>query len=155
LFTRDNFLNEIIWVYDYGTKAKNCWASRHDTILVFVKNKDLYYFNQDDIDREPYMAPVLVTKEKAKKGKLPTDVWWHTIIAQGTDSCIAPGIAKGSAQGIDSCIAPGIVYDENSTNCHSSREARNMKAREALFRRIVSASTKKNDTILKLFMHNR
>jgi len=27
------------------------------------------------------MAPGLVTEEKAAKGKLPTDVWWHTIVS--------------------------------------------------------------------------
>jgi site-specific DNA-methyltransferase (adenine-specific) len=27
------------------------------------------------------MAPGLVTKEKADLGKLPTDVWWHTIVS--------------------------------------------------------------------------
>jgi site-specific DNA-methyltransferase (adenine-specific) len=27
------------------------------------------------------MAPGLVTKEKAALGKLPTDVWWHTIVS--------------------------------------------------------------------------
>ena len=26
------------------------------------------------------MAPGLVTAEKAARGKLPTDVWWHTIV---------------------------------------------------------------------------
>jgi site-specific DNA-methyltransferase (adenine-specific) len=26
------------------------------------------------------MAPGLVTPEKAERGKLPTDVWWHTIV---------------------------------------------------------------------------
>jgi len=34
----------------------------------------------DAIEREPYMAPGLVTPEKAARGKLPTDVWWHTIV---------------------------------------------------------------------------
>ena len=27
------------------------------------------------------MAPGLVSKEKAKIGKLPTDTWWHTIVS--------------------------------------------------------------------------
>ena len=27
------------------------------------------------------MAPSLVTAEKAARGKLPTDVWWHTIVS--------------------------------------------------------------------------
>jgi site-specific DNA-methyltransferase (adenine-specific) len=26
------------------------------------------------------MAPTLVGKEKASRGKLPTDTWWHTIV---------------------------------------------------------------------------
>ena len=46
-----------------------------------MKNADNYYFNNETVDREPYMAPGLVTKEKAERGKLPTDVWWHTIVS--------------------------------------------------------------------------
>ena len=81
LFGRECFLNEIIWAYDYGGKAKSRWPSKHDTILVYVKNPDKYYFNNESVDREPYMAPGLVTPEKVAKGKLPTDVWWHTIVS--------------------------------------------------------------------------
>lgn len=81
LFGRDSFLNEIIWAYDYGGKAKNRWPSKHDTILVYVKNPKNYYFNNAEVDREPYMAPGLVTPEKVELGKLPTDVWWHTIVS--------------------------------------------------------------------------
>jgi len=81
LFGRECFLNEIIWAYDYGGKSKSRWPAKHDTILVYVKDPDNYYFNSEEVDREPYMAPGLVTKEKAEKGKLPTDVWWHTIVS--------------------------------------------------------------------------
>lgn len=81
LFGRDNFLNEIIWAYDYGGKSKNKWPSKHDTILVYVKNPVKYFFNSSEVDREPYMAPGLVTPEKVALGKLPTDVWWHTIVS--------------------------------------------------------------------------
>ena len=81
LFGRDCFLNEIIWAYDYGGKSKSRWPSKHDTILVYVKDPARYYFNSDAVDREPYMAPGLVTPEKVAKGKLPTDVWWHTIVS--------------------------------------------------------------------------
>ena len=35
----------------------------------------------DEIDRGPYMAPSLVGKEKAARGKTPTDTWWHTIVS--------------------------------------------------------------------------
>jgi site-specific DNA-methyltransferase (adenine-specific) len=81
LFGRDCFLNEIIWAYDYGGKAKNRWPAKHDTILVYVKDPKQYYFNSGEVDREPYMAPGLVTPEKVALGKLPTDVWWHTIVS--------------------------------------------------------------------------
>lgn len=81
LFGRDCFLNEIIWAYDYGAKAKSKWPAKHDTILVYVKEPKKYYFNSTEVDREPYMAPGLVTAEKAERGKLPTDVWWHTIVS--------------------------------------------------------------------------
>lgn len=81
LFGRDSFLNEIIWAYDYGGKAKNRWPAKHDTILVYVKNPADYFFDSSAVDREPYMAPGLVTPEKVAKGKLPTDVWWHTIVS--------------------------------------------------------------------------
>ena len=81
LFGRECFLNEIIWAYDYGAKAKSKWPAKHDTILVYVKDPKKYYFNSAEVDREPYMAPGLVTAEKAERGKLPTDVWWHTIVS--------------------------------------------------------------------------
>jgi site-specific DNA-methyltransferase (adenine-specific) len=80
IFGRDNFLNEIIWAYDYGARSKRRWPAKHDTILVYVKDVACYHFDPEEVDREPYMAPGLVTPEKAAKGKLPTDVWWHTIV---------------------------------------------------------------------------
>jgi site-specific DNA-methyltransferase (adenine-specific) len=81
LFGRDNFLNEIIWAYDYGARSKKKWPAKHDNILVYVKDPADYVFNNEAVDREPYMAPGLVTPEKAALGKLPTDVWWHTIVS--------------------------------------------------------------------------
>jgi len=80
LFGRDRFLNEIIWAYDYGAKTRRRWPTKHDTILVYVKDPQRYWFDSAAVDREPYMAPGLVTPEKAARGKLPTDVWWHTIV---------------------------------------------------------------------------
>ncbi|MDR0592894.1 MAG: site-specific DNA-methyltransferase, partial [Bifidobacteriaceae bacterium] len=74
---RESFLNEIIWAYDYGARSKSRWPAKHDNILVYVKDPKNYFFAADAVDREPYMAPGLVTAEKAARGKLPTDVWWH------------------------------------------------------------------------------
>ena len=80
LLGRASFKNEIIWSYDYGGRPKNRWPSKHDTLLWYARKPDDYVFNFDAMDRIPYMAPGLVGKEKAARGKTPTDVWWHTIV---------------------------------------------------------------------------
>ena len=83
IFGRDSFLNEIIWAYDYGGRSKRRWPAKHDNILLYVKDPARYTFNTDAVDRIPYMAPGLVGPEKAARGKLPTDVWWQTIVPPG------------------------------------------------------------------------
>jgi len=83
IFGRKCFLNEIVWAYDYGGKPKRRWPAKHDTILVYVRDPDRYWFDSAAVEREPYMAPGLVTPEKAARGKLPTDCWWHTIVPTG------------------------------------------------------------------------
>ena len=80
IFGRECFLNEIIWAYDYGARSKKKWPTKHDNILVYVKNPDDYVFNYDDMERIPYMSPGLVGPEKTARGKTPTDTWWHTIV---------------------------------------------------------------------------
>jgi site-specific DNA-methyltransferase (adenine-specific) len=98
IFGRDCFLNEIIWAYDYGARTRRRWPAKHDTILVYVKDFRDYYFDSDEVDREPYMAPGLVTAEKAARGKLPTDVWWHTIVP--TSGAEKTGYATQKPEGI-------------------------------------------------------
>ena len=80
IFGRHCFLNEIIWAYDFGGRPSRRWPAKHDTILYYVTDPTAYTFNRDDIDRIPYMAPGLVGPEKAARGKLPTDTWWHTVV---------------------------------------------------------------------------
>lgn len=84
LFGRASFINEIVWVYDFGGRARDRWPAKHDAILYYAKDPALRVFNADDIDREPYMSPGFAGPEKAARGKLPTDSWWHTIV--GTNS---------------------------------------------------------------------
>ncbi len=80
IFGRDAFLNELIWTYDYGAKPRRRWPAKHDTILVYVRTPGAHHFDVDAVEREPYMAPGLVSAEKAARGKRPTDVWFHTIV---------------------------------------------------------------------------
>ena len=80
LLGRERFMNEIIWAYDFGGRPKRWWPTKHDTLLWYVMDPKRYVFNFDQMDRIPYMAPGLVGKDKAARGKTPTDVWWHTIV---------------------------------------------------------------------------
>jgi len=80
IFGRDCFLNEIIWAYDFGGRPRRRWAPKHDNILLYVKDPRRYTFDLEAVERIPYMAPGLVTPEKAARGKHPTDTWWHTIV---------------------------------------------------------------------------
>ena len=81
IFGRANFVNEIIWAYDYGARPKRRWPAKHDNILLYAKDAEQNLFNIEDIARIPYMAPGLAGPEKAARGKLPTDTWWHTIVS--------------------------------------------------------------------------
>ncbi|MDE2005070.1 MAG: site-specific DNA-methyltransferase [Rhodospirillales bacterium] len=80
IFGRAAFLNEIIWAYDYGGRPRDRWPAKHDTILFYAREPGAHHFDREAIERIPYMAPGLVGPEKAARGKLPTDTWWHTIV---------------------------------------------------------------------------
>ena len=81
VFGRECFLNEIVWAYDYGGRPRDRWPAKHDTILFYAKTPGRHLFNADEVERIPYMAPGLAGPEKAARGKLPTDTWWHTIVS--------------------------------------------------------------------------
>jgi len=98
IFGRDCFLNEIIWAYDFGGRSKTRWPAKHDNILYYVKDPTNYTFNREEVDRIPYMAPGLVGKEKAARGKFPTDTWWHTIV--GTNSKEKTGYPTQKPEGV-------------------------------------------------------
>ncbi len=89
IFGRECFLNEIIWAYDYGARTRSRWPAKHDTILVYVKDPTAYHFDCEAVDREPYMAPGLVTPEKAAGASSPPT-------CGGTRSC-PPGAARRRA----------------------------------------------------------
>ena len=98
IFGRDSFINEIIWAYDFGGRSKTRWPAKHDNILYYVKDPKHYTFNREEVDRIPYMAPGLVGKEKAARGKFPTDTWWHTIV--GTNSKEKTGYPTQKPEGV-------------------------------------------------------
>lgn len=82
IFGRESFLNEIIWAYDFGGRARSKWPAKHDNILFYVKDPKNYIFKTNELARIDYMAPGLVGPEKTRIGKLPTDTWWWSNIGK-------------------------------------------------------------------------
>jgi len=80
VFGRDNFVGEIIWAYDWGGYSKHSFPMKHQTILHYAKDKKQMYFDFDKVERVPYLAPELVSKEKAELGKPVKSVWWISIV---------------------------------------------------------------------------
>ncbi len=77
VFGADNFLNEVIWSYDFGGRPKDFWPRKHDNLLWYRKSSD-YSFNLDDIERQEYKGNLHKYRgdvEAKSDGKTPTDVW--------------------------------------------------------------------------------
>jgi len=151
IFGRESFLNEIIWAYDYGGRARTKWPAKHDNILFYAKNSKQYVFNAEEIDKEPYMAPGLVGIEKAKKGKMPTDTWWAAFT--GTDrpshpsdtwwmNYVDPIEPKGQNDNWWQTIVPTGSKERLGYPTQKPRK---------LIDRIVKASSLKGNTVLDFF----
>lgn len=151
IFGRECFLNEIIWAYDYGGRARTKWPAKHDNILFYVKNPKQYIFNAEEIDKEPYMAPGLVGIEKAKKGKMPTDTWWAAFT--GTDKPSHPSdtwwmnyvinqTPKGQNDNWWQTIVPTGSKERQGYPTQKPRK---------LIDRIIKASSLKGNTVLDFF----
>jgi site-specific DNA-methyltransferase (adenine-specific) len=87
-FGASNFLNEVIWSYNYGGRGKDRWPRKHDNILVYAKHAGSHVFNWNDIPRIPYKAPEMQrvgrspeeAAERIERGQVPTDVWEMSIV---------------------------------------------------------------------------
>jgi len=143
---RECFLNEIIWAYDYGGRAKSRWPAKHDNILFYVKDPQNYVFNIHDIDREPYMAPGLVGPEKAKKRKLPTDTWWPRYVGAKITKPFSDTWWLNYAKGQNATWWQTIV----PTNGKERMGYPTQKPRK-LLDRIIKASSNKGDVVLDFF----
>lgn len=66
LLTPDNFVNHLIWHYGLGGSSPRRFARKHDDILVYCLDPDLYYF-------DPPMVPATSNRLKGKMKKA-TDV---------------------------------------------------------------------------------
>ncbi|HSO28125.1 MAG TPA: site-specific DNA-methyltransferase [Anaerolineales bacterium] len=76
IFGQENFLNQIIWAYDYGGRSRSRWPAKHDNILMYVKDIHSYRFAQERMAALEFRAPGRAGAE----ARQPSDAWWHTIV---------------------------------------------------------------------------
>src|SRR3954466_2725124 len=63
VFGEENFLNELIWAYDFGGRPRHRWPAKHAPILVYVRARGKHHSDSAEVEREPYMAPGLAGPE--------------------------------------------------------------------------------------------
>ena len=70
--------NIIIWNFDWGGSTSKRFAPRYEYVFWFVKNKDTYTFNLDDVK-----IPALNYRPDRYKSQLknPTDVWRISMVS--------------------------------------------------------------------------
>lgn len=76
IFGRKNFINEVIWWYNSGGGTRVRFGRKHDTILVYAKEVENYYFDADAV-RVPYSAAIARSRaaDFHPRGKVAPDVW--------------------------------------------------------------------------------
>lgn len=93
IFGEDNFLNEIIWQYSWGSRTETQWNKKHDTIYMYSLSKE-FCFNANEVLEERKISEATENRLKYKgamitdgnKGRgnqelaLPTDVWYIATI---------------------------------------------------------------------------
>jgi len=72
-FGKSNFVNWIIWPYDWGGRSKRAFGRKHDDILWYAKGKD-YKFYPERISIPKKTAATKFNKS-GRMTKIPTDVW--------------------------------------------------------------------------------
>ncbi len=80
------FIQEVVWNYAAGVACRKRLSPRNEKLLWYVKNKEQYTFNLDDIRDPDVKYPNQKKNGKLKcnpLGKNPSDVWQITKVTSG------------------------------------------------------------------------
>ncbi len=138
IFGEDNFLNEIIWHYRSGGRAKRHFSRKHDNILFYRKSKD-YYFNIDAVG-----VPRGLDKRNNMKKNIDGNgrIYWSIRSA-----------GKEYKYYADDKIYPSDVWDDipHLHQKNPERTGYDTQKPEKLLERIILASSRPGDLIADFF----
>ncbi|WP_332379796.1 site-specific DNA-methyltransferase [Lactococcus lactis] len=123
--TKFFMIQELIWNYSAGVAAKKSLSPRNEKILWYVKNQNKYTFNLDDIRDPNVKYPNQKKNGKIRVnplGKNPSDVWQIPKVTSGKNRSAKERVPHPAQTPIE------------------------------LFKRIILASSKKNDLVLDPFI---
>jgi site-specific DNA-methyltransferase (adenine-specific) len=139
IFGEDNFLNEIIWHYRSGGRAKNHFSRKHDTILFYTKSSQ-YYFDLESVG---------IPRGKDKRNHMKQQV--------DEDGRIFWSIKSGGKEYRyyeDSKVYPSDVWDDipHLHQRNPERSGYDTQKPEALLERIIKASSRPGDIVADFFV---
>ena len=133
VFGHGNFVNEIIWKYNWASTVKKKFSQKHDTIFWYSKNSSDWIFNLDKM-REPYTKKQLKGYKKDEKG-------YYTLDTSGDKWYAHP---KGQL--------PSDLFEIGIIS-RSAKERQNFPTQkpQALIERIIKASSNEDSIVLDCF----
>lgn len=138
IFGESNFVNEIIWAYQSGGRAKRHFSRKHDVILFYAKSKQLYF----DIAR------VAVPRKDNRSNHMR-----RTVDAQGRPCRTIKAGGKMYTYYDDEPVYPDDVWTDVShlQQKDPQRTGYDTQKPLALLNRIVRCCTRPGDIVADLF----
>ena len=138
IFGESNFLNEIIWSYQSGGRARTYFPRKHDVILFYAKSRS-YYFSLKSV-------PVARSETRSNHMKRSVD----------EDGRVYRSIISGGKEYRyydDEPAYPGDVWDDVShlQQKDPQRTGYDTQKPVKLLERIISCSTQEGDLVCDLF----
>ena len=138
IFGESNFLNEIIWSYQTGGRARTYFPRKHDIILFYAKSRS-YYFNLKGVPMERTQA----RSNHMRRGVDEDGRSYRSIVSAG----------KEYRYYDDEPAYPGDVWDDISHLQQKDPQRTGYETQKPLklLERIIRCSTQEGDLVCDLF----
>lgn len=139
IFGESNFLNEIVWAYQTGGRARSYFPRKHDTILFYAKSRS-YYFNLKAV-------PIARTQARSNHMRRGVDEAGRTYRAINSGG-------REYRYYDDEPTYPGDVWDDVShlQQKDPQRTGYDTQKPLRLLERIIRCSTQEGDLVGDLFL---